>query len=309
MTIPGALEELLELNHWIAWKYEERDGKRTKVPYCPETGERADSTDPKTWRSFRVAASAVERAGYEGVGFVFCKEAGYVGVDLDGCFDEEDCPTDMAMMILSTLNTYAEYSPSGNGLHVFIKGAMPGGGRRNNALGVEAYDTGRFFTMSFKPYGKTRPIAEGGAAWEAMHDLLFPSGPAQPERAETRGPAQPMDLSDTDLIQRMVSSKSGGRIGRLLSGDTSDYGGDDSSADMALCSDLAWWCAGDMGRMDRIFRGSGLMREKWDAKRGPETYGQRTITRAAWCKRAGGGITDPPSSGCLRTRNSGSGKT
>lgn len=280
MVIPAELDELTELNHWITWAYETRGGKRTKVPYCPETGEKADSTDPKTWRPFRYAMKAVEAELYEGAGFVFSKDAGYVGVDVDGAFDEEGCPTETAMMVLRALPTYAEYSPSGNGLHLIVKGAMPGSGRRNNALGVEAYDTARFFTMTFRPYGPPRGIIEGGEAWEALHGLLFPSGPERTEKAETRGPSQPVDLSDTDLIQKMVSSASGGRIGRLLAGDTSDYNGDDSSADMALCSYLAWWCDGDTARMDRIFRSSGLMREKWDSKRGPETYGERTIGRA-----------------------------
>lgn len=49
---------------------------------------------------------------------------------------------------------------------------------------------------------------------------------------------------------------------------------------MALCSHLAFWCAGDADRMDRIFRGSGLMRDKWDSRRGKSTYGMQTIERA-----------------------------
>ena len=49
---------------------------------------------------------------------------------------------------------------------------------------------------------------------------------------------------------------------------------------MALCSHLAFWCAGDAARMDRIFRRSGLMRDKWDSRRGGTTYGAQTIERA-----------------------------
>lgn len=281
MVAPAELDELLQLNNWVVWRYEERNGDRTKVLYCPETGLRAKSTDPSTWRPFRFAEKAVEAGLYDGVGFVFTKEAGLVGVDIDHAFDEEGCPTEAAMLVLRALPSYAEYSPSGNGLHLFIKGEMPGTGRKNPALGVEAYDTGRFFTMTFRPYGTVRPIAEGGAAWEALHDLLFPSGPPRAEAAEKRGPSQPADLSDADLLEKMVSSASGARIARLMAGDTSDYNGDDSSADMALCSYLAWWCDGDTARMDRLFRASGLMRDKWDSKRGPDTYGERTVARAA----------------------------
>ncbi len=78
----------------------------------------------------------------------------------------------------------------------------------------------------------------------------------------------------------MRASRKGDEIGALLDGDASAQGGDHSAADMALCSYLAFWCAGDEARMDRIFRSSGLMRPKWDSRRGGSTYGAQTISRA-----------------------------
>jgi len=38
--------------------------------------------------------------------------------------------------------------------------------------------------------------------------------------------------------------------------------------------------AGDPARIDRVFRSSGLMREKWDTRRGDSTYGSQTIAKA-----------------------------
>jgi hypothetical protein len=43
---------------------------------------------------------------------------------------------------------------------------------------------------------------------------------------------------------------------------------------------LAFWAGGDAGRIDRLFRQSGLYRPKWDERRGQETYGQHTIATA-----------------------------
>lgn len=65
-----------------------------------------------------------------------------------------------------------------------------------------------------------------------------------------------------------------------MRGDCSAQGGDHSAADMALCSHLAFWLGGDAGRVDRVFRSSGLMREKWDSRRGGTTYGAQTVDRA-----------------------------
>lgn len=51
---------------------------------------------------------------------------------------------------------------------------------------------------------------------------------------------------------------------------------------MALCQLLAFWTGCDRDRMDRLFRQSGLSREKWDAVHYADgtTYGAKTITRA-----------------------------
>lgn len=51
---------------------------------------------------------------------------------------------------------------------------------------------------------------------------------------------------------------------------------------MALCSLLAFWTGGDANQMDRLFRESGLRREKWDEVHFSDgsTYGEKTIERA-----------------------------
>ena len=61
---------------------------------------------------------------------------------------------------------------------------------------------------------------------------------------------------DAELVRRMRASRNGAAIGALLDGDMSAYGDDHSAADMALCSSLAFWCAGDAGRLPKIGRAS-----------------------------------------------------
>jgi primase-polymerase (primpol)-like protein len=78
-----------DLIQWLCWRIEERDGKPTKVPYDPNTGEKAESTNPKTWASYEKATSVCENHGYEGTGFVFTPEDDLCSVDLDKCLDPE----------------------------------------------------------------------------------------------------------------------------------------------------------------------------------------------------------------------------
>jgi len=48
-----------------------------------------------------------------------------------------------------------------------------------------------------------------------------------------------------------------------------------------LCGILAFWCGRDTGQMDRLFRQSGLYREKWDRPQTGSTYGWITVEKAA----------------------------
>lgn len=59
-----------------------------------------------------------------------------------------------------------------------------------------------------------------------------------------------------------------------------------SEADIALANKLAFWFGGDVAamdidRMDRVFRRSGLFREKWDRPQSGSTYGFLTLEKAA----------------------------
>jgi hypothetical protein len=66
---------------------------------------------------------------------------------------------------------------------------------------------------------------------------------------------------------------------QLFRGDTSQYGGDHSAADLAFCGYMARHGL-MMSEADQVFRGSGLYRQKWDDKHGPNKYGQMTLQKA-----------------------------
>jgi len=67
-----------------------------------------------------------------------------------------------------------------------------------------------------------------------------------------------------------------------FSDDHNKTGYSQSEADMVFCNKLAFWCSGDPILIDRIFRASGLMREKWNQEHYSDgtTYGERTIEKA-----------------------------
>jgi hypothetical protein len=70
MNPEGIPAELRERRQWVVWRGERRDGKRTKVPYRVDTGQRASVDDPGSWASYEQASAFARRFNF-GIGFVF----------------------------------------------------------------------------------------------------------------------------------------------------------------------------------------------------------------------------------------------
>ena len=148
--------ELRARPQWVVWREETRKGKPTKVPYSPITGKKASSTKSATWGTLEQALTALNRtpARHNGVGFVFTKDDPYCGIDIDWKdWEGEDIPLE-AQTIIERFDSYTEWSPSGKGCHIIIKGVLPSGGNRKRiapGVEVELYDSRRYFTVTDKP--------------------------------------------------------------------------------------------------------------------------------------------------------------
>lgn len=273
--------ELKELDHWCCFKIEKVDnGRLTKRPYNPNTNEMAKSNDESTWVSFEDAVT--QSVNYDGIGFFF--KAPYVGIDLDKVENEieqylEQPDTDNIIgEFINVLETYAEISPSGTGIHLIIKGELPPRGRRRG--NVEIYDTGRFFTMTGKHIGGYNGISEDEyGQLNFLHNKYIASHEKETKKLNT-STGFGNDLSIEKIIDIAKKSKNSLRFTTLYEGDWTQFYDSQSEADMALANDLAFWTARDPQKMDDIFRKSNLYRDKWDEQRGDYTYGDMTINRA-----------------------------
>src|SRR5215203_5629381 len=265
-----------DLRQWLCWRSEERDSKPTKIPYSPITGERASSTAPETWASYEEAVRAWKEVGYSGIGFVFTSEDDLCGVDLDGCLDPVTGEIEpWAWTIIEKLDSYTEISPSGTGVHILVRGELPAG--RNRKGRFEAYDRGRYFTVTGKHLaGTSQTIERRQEELQSVVRRVFGEENANGHTKPVAAP-EPVDngLSDSKVIQKALAASNGERFSRLWNGDTEEYGSH-SEADLALCGMLAFWTGGDAARIDTLFRQSGLYREKWDRK----DYRNRTIAEA-----------------------------
>jgi primase-polymerase (primpol)-like protein len=259
-NIPG---ELKSLPQWVVWRAEPRDGKISKVPYRLD-GRRASSTNPDDWTTFDRTVSAVSR--FSGIGFVFRAGGGIVGIDLDHVIDAGGNIEPWVMRTVEAFGSYTEISVSGTGLHIICEGAIPDGkGHRRNQ--VEMYDRGRYFTVTGNAYGEPLPLRDAQPVINRLLEWMKREEPKPQNRASRVSPCP-----DRKLLHHAASAKNGYKFARLWQGDTADYGGDDSRADIALLSMLMFWTRGDEPRADALFRQSGLNRPKWERR---EDYRRR----------------------------------
>ena len=264
--------EIRETNRAVLWKKERRNGRATKVPYVPgRPTERTKVSDPSTWGPFQTALGDVNDGKCDGLGIVLGD--GLVGVDLDECRDPGTGVIETwALDIVGDLDSYTEISPSGTGLHIIANGELPPGRRRKGH--IEMYSESRYFTVTGEHLdGTPRTIEERSAVLAAVHGRIFG------ENRERANPGtEPPPISDQDdaaLLELARNARNGTKFAALWAGDTSGYDSP-SETDLALCNLLAFWTGGDAARIDRLFRQSELMREKWER----EDYRDGTIEKA-----------------------------
>ena len=264
-------ESLKDDAHFLLWRYETVNGRRTKVPYNIR-GIRTDATKPDNGSSFSAVEKAFDNGGYSGIGFII--ERRFSAVDIDHCVTNGEL-SDLAKDIIGILDSYTEFSPSGNGVRIIMdtSGIEFDKTRyyvNNRKIEVEVY-TGKKFASVTGNAIREKPIRICGGEFVSFMDEYMRK--PEPERKEALAPGS--FLSDESVLSLAMNAANGEKFRKLWDGDTTGYPSH-SEAELALCSVLAFYCGGDIEQVDRIYRGSKLCNDKWNR----EDYRQRTLEKA-----------------------------
>jgi primase-polymerase (primpol)-like protein len=197
--------------------------------------------------------------------------SGVVGIDLDDCIAPDGTVEPNALRIVEMIDSYAEISPSGTGLHVFALADLPVA-RRSGP--VELYGTSQYLTVTGCVFGDHHLMRAAQAEVEKLHAAITPP-PVSTSRTPPAPPRQFPRRLDREIIDRASSARSGAKFRALWNGDSSGYSSG-SEADAALICMLLFWTDGDRDRADALFRQSGLMRDKWNR----QDYRERTFAAA-----------------------------
>jgi len=273
--------ELMIRPQWVGWKsqFSQEKQKYTKPPFNPSSGRYAATDKPDTWSSIQDAIDAVPDFDFDGIGFVLTAADPHAGIDLDDCvLDGVISPE--AQAIIDEANSYTEFSPSETGVHILGNGRIPAGVKRDN---TELYSSGRYFTATGNRVpGTPEELNDIQPVLDRLYAEL--TGEEATAQQEPLPVAIDSSLDDQQLLDLARNAANGDKFSRLMDGDTGDYPSQ-SEADLGLCSMLAFYSQRDPEQMDRLFRQSGLMRDKWDkvhTRKGGQgkTYGDMTIDKA-----------------------------
>lgn len=192
-------------------------------------GRAASSTDPATWTSFDEACSAARSKGLH-IGYMLHSSDPFTCIDLDVKDTTPEEQIELHERVLATFDSYAEHSRSGRGFHVWVKGKIGKGRRRD---GVEVYSQERFIICTGNVRNE-RPIEER----QTELDVLVSQMPASTGTAI---------LLDGDMTPNMAlaarAAEDPGEMGRLFRGDWEDRSyPSQSEADLALVTLLLQEC-------------------------------------------------------------------
>ena len=217
--------ELKRAPRWCVWKFMERGGKRTKLPF-QVNGQPAESNNTDTWTSYEAALAASPK--FDGIGCMISDP--YVAIDFDHVRDPKTGEVEKwALAAIKDLNSYTELSPSATGFHVWCYGKVSGAGKRKGR--VELYAKGRYFTVSgLHLEGTPLSVNELPSGSYAAIETLDPQYKSSAPAAEIKN-------------ERVTKSQ---KMHHLSKGDWKSAGfPSQSEADLAWCGHLAEVFKGD----------------------------------------------------------------
>lgn len=284
----GQLEELQAYRQFCVWEYRTLpNGRKTKPPINPHTGQLADSTDPSTWGTWVQATQAVRDGKGQGIGFVLTEHDPFVAIDLDHSLGHDKKPVEAAQKVVTALSSYTEVSPSGNGLHVLLRTENSFPGRRNDQ--IEIYSKERYITLTLNHLqGTPTTINERPLELQMLLAEYFPEPTPIPvfqkPVAEVQQQEQKPRLENSQLEEHMQKYPHS-VLSRLYQGDKTLYEGEKrryrskSEADAAFCLMLLGIADDDLTKAEQLYLQSGMVDAKTLSFRGEETYLQYTLRR------------------------------
>lgn len=298
-NILGIPADLRAMYRWILWKPVVRGNKLTKVPvnYAEAHHPEIDAQNELYWTDFDTAVAEMKKDPRYGIGLVL-RGSGMICIDYDDhAGDDPEAVRlggEVLAELLSTHPTYAEYSISGKGRHLFYHGVLPWE-RTTGAIEPLNWE---IYSQQFIAITGNQVIGSYPGVAPGQHIIDSWRIPEPVFGAPTVGPTvalgRAMNLTDAEVVQTLMLRRN--HSFKLLSS-SADFSPKRGKCWLDIVGDLDK-ITGDPAQIDRIIRKSPAYKNgfnaerydeqrKWLAKQGCETM------LDYWLKHARGSNDQP----------------
>lgn len=221
-----------------------------KSPYAVG-GYNASVTKPSNWSDwYSVALTAAQWGNGAGIGFVLSEDDDFTCIDLDVKDNTPPEQIERFWKIVQAFDSYTERSRSGKGLHVWIKGKVGTGCRRD---GVEVYSQQRFIICTGDVV-LAKPVENR----QELLDLLVAEIRAAAQTNHIELVEQDETVTDEDIWKKAAEAANGDKFQQLWTGNWAELKyPSQSEADLSLLSMLCFYTKSNE-QVRRLFRLSGL---------------------------------------------------
>lgn len=181
-----APQGLQDCKGWLLWRLVQLDGepKPRKIPYYVNgrmrSGGQGSPEDRAALSSYSEALARYQGGGFDGLGFAMLPDWGLVALDFDNAVNADGTLLEEVERLV--VGTYAEWSPSGKGIHAFFTGSIASKKSlaKDGQFGFETFCGTGFLTFTGRPidscvmFGAEDTLADLGPEVLALFQRRFP---------------------------------------------------------------------------------------------------------------------------------------
>lgn len=306
------MKTLMKEKCWGVWGWGLSNGRWTKVPFVGY--KMPGKTDvPEMWQYYddmvklqKKYRNHEEHKGLKGLSLILRPRENdddmvLGAIDIDALDKEKGIRNPLEGEILDMFRgTYYEASPSGTGYHILFNmdrrriplnsRGEPAYKQKNDDRELEIYigtATNRYMTLTGKQASESDEITDQTENVLTFIDRYMKKDLRTKVLGKTRERLPDVHyrepLDDGDIKARLKEARKGIKgeeFCALYDSGVIPHGQSHSEADWMLLRHLVYWLGPDPAAIDKAFRASGLMREKWNEMRGSETFGMFRIHTA-----------------------------
>ena len=286
-------QELKDADRWCLWKFIDRGGKKPdKLPITP-TGEPAKCNDASTWGSFQHVHKSYRKKACPGHGLNFATGDGFAVLDLDDAVLENGLNEPHVECALRRFeNTYCEYSPSGRGIHVWMRIEGDAPNIADTEHGFEIYSGKHFMSVTGNAliHNTGLAVVEYSLITDVYQEFFAGTLPEEHDRSKStpqpRGHEEDVDEL-TARVRRAVSALSDRRAEGYHSWFQTLCALYDSSERGVECAEELWH---EFSQRSRKYD-QEQCQDKWDNHSQPATGPITVASLFKWAEDDAGKVT------------------